>query len=41
MTEQPFVLDAYAARSCELKTANAFTPGLTAPSVEFSIGTTP
>lgn len=35
MTEQPFVLDAYAARSCELKTANAFTPGLTAPSVEF------
>ena len=28
---QPFVLDAYAARSCELKTLHAFTPGLEAP----------
>ncbi len=28
-----FVLDAYAARSCPLKTVNAFTPGLVAPSL--------
>ncbi|WP_040158218.1 TM0106 family RecB-like putative nuclease [Nigerium massiliense] len=28
----PFTLDAYAARSCSLKTVNAFTPGLTPPS---------
>ena len=31
MTGQPFVLDAYAARSCPLKTVHAFTPGLQAP----------
>ncbi len=29
-----FVLDAYAARSCPLKTVNAFTPGLERPTVE-------
>ena len=28
-----FTLDAYAARSCPLKTVNAFTPGLVAPSL--------
>lgn len=31
---RPFVLDAYAARSCPLKTVNAFTPSLVAPSLE-------
>lgn len=30
----PFVLDAYAARSCALKTANAFNPALTRPEVD-------
>nr|NLI50529.1 TM0106 family RecB-like putative nuclease [Propionibacterium sp.] len=34
MTEPPFVLDAYAARSCPLKTFHAFTPGLRAPTRE-------
>lgn len=34
MTE-PFVLDPYAARTCELKTAYAFTPGLIPPAREF------
>jgi predicted RecB family nuclease len=34
MTEQPFVLDAYAARSCEFKTLHAFTPGLEPPARE-------
>jgi len=34
MSEPSFVLDAYAARSCELKTVNAFTPGLVAPQRE-------
>ena len=29
-----FVLDAYAARSCPLKTVHAFTPALVAPSLE-------
>ena len=29
-----FVLDAYAARSCPLKTVNSFTPNLVAPSLE-------
>lgn len=29
-----FTLDAYAARSCPLKTVNAFSPGLVAPTVE-------
>lgn len=31
MSRHPFVLDPYAARSCELKTVHAFTPGLVAP----------
>jgi len=37
MTEAPFVLDAYAARSCELKTVNAFTPGLAVPEREIRL----
>lgn len=36
MTEEPFVLDAYAARSCPFKTLHAFTPGLQAPVREAS-----
>lgn len=35
MTEPPFVLDAYAARSCPLKTVHAFTPGLQRPARTF------
>ncbi len=35
MTKQRFTLDAYAARSCPLKTVNSFTPGLEAPRIEF------
>lgn len=34
MSGQRFVLDAYAARSCPLKTLNAFTPDLTPPERE-------
>ena len=33
MTSRPFVLDAYAARSCPLKTVNAFNPRVEAPDV--------